>query len=308
MPATTPWYVGVQVPLSYTNTDSSGNPQDASGGTGTVVFTVTLPDGTTATPAASHVGATGSGQYSALYTTTQAGHHTWNVVIPGTTPGAYTDTFEVQPATDATIVSLAEAKEILKLTGTAQFDPVIQGYNGAITNWIEYVVGPVIQQTIVEVLPADGVDQALSKPPVISLVNWTTTPAFLAGSGIAVPAPPSPMFPMRVYGITYPGSALSLDPARGIVRHQAGLPFIFGSYVWQYLAGRPVIPWGIYEAAKIALKHLYAVERGGQAGGTQAAYGESEAQAVQTGFGFLVPNRALQLLMPFSVVQRAAIA
>lgn len=308
MPAQTPWYVGVQVPVPpnpFVLTDSNGNPADASGGTGAVVATITLPDGTTSTPAVSR---SGLGTYAATYTTTQAGHHIVVWAVPGTTPGSYTDTFEVQPALDGTIVSLAEAKEILKLGATAQFDPVIQGYNAAITNWVEYVCGPVVQQTVIEVLPADGVDMALSQFPVVALVNWTTTPTFLAGSGIPVPVPASPMFPMRVYGITYPGSALSLDPKRGIVRHQAGLPFIFGSYVWQYTAGRPVIPNAIYEACKIALKHMYAVERGGQAGGTQAAYGETEAAASATGFGFSVPNRAVELLQPFSGPMRAAIA
>ena len=307
MPATTPWYVGVQVPLAYTLTDVNGNAVDASGGTGTVVATVTLPDNSTATPAVTR---TGNGAYLASYTTTQPGHHVISWAVPGTTPGAFTDTFEVQPGSDATIVSLAEAKEILKLTTTAQYDPVIQGYNGAITNWIEYVIGPVIQQTIVEVLPADGVMQALSKPPVIALVPWTTTPSFLAGSGIPVPSPPSPMYPMRIYGITYPAVQLSLDPARGIVSHQSQLPFIFGTYAWQYTAGRPVIPWNVYEAAKIALRHMYAVERGGQGGGGAAGYGESEAAAVSTGFGFSIPNRAVELLTatPSSIVQRAAIA
>lgn len=305
MPATTPWYAGVQVPLTFTLTDSNGTPQNASGGTGTVVATVTLPDGTTSAPSVTAPG--GIGVYSAVYTTTQAGHHIITWTVPGTYPGSYTDTFEVQPATDSTIVSLAEAKEILKLGATAQFDPVVQGYNAAITAWIEYVCGPCVQQTVVEVLPADGLKVALSKPPVISLTAWTTTPSFLASSGIAVPTPPSPMFPMRVYGITYPATALSLDPYRGLVSHQGGLPFIFGDYVWQYQAGRAVIPNGIYEACKIALKHLYAVERGGQPGGSQAAYGQ-EDQAQATGFGFTVPYRAIQLLQPYSGPYRAAVA
>ena len=110
MPATTPWYVGVQVPVPpapFVLTDTTGNPQDA---TGAVVVTITLPDGTTATPAVTHAGL---GTYQATYTTTQPGHHIVSWSAAGTTPGAYTDTFEVQPSTDQTIVSLAEAKEIL---------------------------------------------------------------------------------------------------------------------------------------------------------------------------------------------------
>jgi hypothetical protein len=308
MPAATPWYVGVQVPLTFTLTDSNGTAQNASGGTGTVVATVTLPDGTTSLPAVSAPG--GTGVYAAVYTTTQVGHHIVTWAVPGTTPGSYTDTFEVQPALDTTLVSLAEAKEILKLTATAQYDPVVQGYNSAITAWIESVVGPCVQRTVVEVLPADGLAQALSQPPVISLTPWVSTPFFLANSGIPIPSPASPMYPMRIYGITYPAAALSLDPYRGIVKHQSGLPFIFGDYAWQYLAGRAVVPSSAYEAAKIALKHLYGVERGGQPGGTQAGYGSSEAEGVQTGFGFAVPNRAIQLLTatPGSGAYRAAVA
>lgn len=307
MPAATPWYTGVQVPLAFTLTDSTGTAQDASGGTGTVVATVTLPDGTTSAPTVTHGGSAGSGQYSAVYTTTQAGHHIVSWAVPGTVPGSYTDTFEVQAATDKTIVSLAEAKEILKLQATAQFDLVIQGYNAAITDWVEFTIGPCVRQTVIEVLPADGTVIALSKPPVIALVNWVTPPPG-AGTGTSVPSPPSPMYPMRTYGITYPGTDLSTDLARGLVRHQSLLPFIFGDYAWQYTAGRPVIPNGIYEACKIVLKHLYAVERGGQAGGTQASYGESEAASTVTGFGFAVPNRAIELLTPFRGPYQAAMA
>lgn len=61
-----------------------------------------------------------------------------------------------------------------------------------------------------------------------------------------------------------------------------------------YWAGRKVIPWGIYEAAKITLKHVWAVERGGVA--QDASFGESETTPV--GVGFAVPNRAVQLLTP----------
>jgi len=298
VPSATPWYAGVQVPLAFTLTDSVGNAQDASGGTGTVVATVTLPDGTTATPTVSHVGSAGSGQYAAVYTTSQPGHHivTWSV--PGTIPGSYTDSFEVQPATDQTIVSLAEAKEILKLTGTAQYDPVIQGYNGAVTSVVEYYCGPVVQQTVSETLPSHGTELMLSKPPVIALIPWASVPAQLVPLGITLPVPPSPMIRTRVYGIEWPMAQLYVDNERGIVSHTSGLPFFYCAYIWQYTAGRPIVPWNIYEASKVILKHLYAVERGGQPAGTQAAYGQSEAGVTMTPFGFAIPNRAIQLMRP----------
>lgn len=294
MPAQTPWYTGVQVPLNPpVNTDSAGVAQDASGGTGSVVFTVTLPDGTTSSPAPVH-GATGV--YTAVFTSTQPGHHIWSVTIPGTTPGSYTDSFEVQPATDQTIVSVAEAKEILKLTSTTQYDPVIAGYNGAVTVVTEYYCGPCVQQTIVEELPSHGTELMLSKPPVLALLPWTALPAQFAAQGITLPVPPSPMLRTRVYGIEWPLAQLHVDQERGIVTHTSGLPFFYCSYAWQYSAGRLIIPANIYEASKIILKHLFAVERGGQAGGTQAAYGQSEAGVTQTPFGFAIPNRAIELM------------
>jgi hypothetical protein len=299
MPATTPWYQGAQVPLAWTNTDTTGTPQDAT----TVTVTVTAPDQTTSTPAVTH---SGTGTYSAVYATAQAGHHLvlW-VAADAVYPGAFADTFEVQPQSDPTIVSLAEAKEILHLTGTAAFDAIIQGYNAAATNWIEYVCGPVVQQTVTETLPARGLETVLSKPPVLELVAWTQVPAELVNLGITVPSPASPMIRTKVYGIEYPLTQLYCDPRRGVVTHTSGLPFYYTDYIWQYQAGRLVIPAGIYEAAKITLEHLYQVERGGTSSADVSA---GESGTTMTNFGFAVPNRALQLLQPYSGPSRMVAA
>lgn len=300
MPSTTPWYVGTQVPLTWTSTDTSGAPHEAA----TATVTVVAPDGTTSTPAVTHLG---SGAYTATYTTAQAGHHvvSWAAAGTGGFADAFGDTFEVQALPDPTIVSLAEAKEILHLTTTTEFDSIIQGYNAAATGWIEYVCGPVVQQTITEELPVHGMETVLTKPPVLALVPWAAVPADLAALGIVLPDPPSPMIRTQVYGIEYPASQLHVDNARGIVTQTSRLPFFYGAYRWQYTAGRPVIPGGIYEAAKIVLEHLFMVERGGAAAGLTA--GESE-DATMTGYGFAVPNRAVSLLMPYSAATRMVAA
>lgn len=286
MPATTPWYQGAVVPLAWTNTDTTGNPQDAA----TVTLTITLPDGTTATPTVTR---TGLGTYAAAYTTTQAGHHVvlW-VAADATYPGAYADTFEVQPQQDPTIVSLAEAKDIVHLTGTAQFDADLQGFNAAATSVIEYMCGPVVQQTVLETIPSRGTETILSRAPVIELLPWTQVPAELANLGITLPDPASPMLRTRVYGIEWPLTQLYCDPRRGIVTHTSGLPFFYCAYIWQYRAGRPVIGAAIYEAAKIILEHLYQVKRGGTAAQDVAA-GES----VTVVAGYAIPNRAIELLV-----------
>jgi hypothetical protein len=297
MPAVTPWYQGAQVPLSFLLTDTLGNPQSATL-LSSVTCTVTLPDGTTASPA---VSTPALGTYAAKYTSAQAGHHvvSW-VCTDATYPGAFGDTFEVQALPDPTIVSLAEAKQILHLTATTEFDSIIQGYNAAVTDWIDYACGPVVQRTVVERLPSRGIMQALSKPPVLALLPWTTFPPGMSALGIALPVPASPMFPTMVFGITYPLAQLYADPKTGIVTHTSGLPFIYGSYMWQYQAGRLVIPAGIYEAAKITLEHLFMVERGG----ADSAATAGEDTTYLPGFGFAVPNRALTLLQPHSAASR----
>lgn len=290
MPAVTPWFTGAQVPLSFTLTDTQGNPQNSASGTGAVTCTVYLPDGTTATPAVTNPS---TGVYAAVFTSTQAGHHVFVFVCTDTTyPGAFSDSFEVQALPDSTIVSLAEAKEILHQTATTANDAKIQGYNAAVTNWIEWYCGPVIVQTVTERLPAGGLVIQLSKPPVISLTAWTTIPPALANAGIAVPNPPSPMFPTRVFGVSYPLTQLYPDPVLGTVTHTSGLPFYYGEYIWQYSAGRAVIPACIYEASKITLKHIYMVETAGTGTGT----GTGDEETTKTPFGFAVPNRAIELL------------
>ena len=299
MPAVTPWYQGAVVPLTWTNTDTTGNGQNAT----TVTVTVTLPDGSTATPTATPAGA---GVYNASYVTTQAGHHLvlW-VAADATYPGAFADTFEVQALTDPTIVSLAEAKDILQVTGTTSLDARIQGWNGSATNVVEYMCGPVVQQTVTETLPGRGLETILSRPPVISLTAWTQVPAELANLGITVASPPSPMLRTRIYGIEYPLTQLYCDPRRGIVTHTSGLPFYYCDYVWQYRAGRPVIPFAIYEATKIILEHLYQVYRGG-VGAQDVASGESVT--VLPGFGFAIPNRAIELLVSSGEASRLVAA
>lgn len=299
MPATTPWYQGAAVPLAWTSTDTAGNPFEGT----TVTLTVTAPDGTPATPAITH---DGNGSYSAQYITTQAGHHlvAWTAVDTSSHADAYADTFEVQPISDLTIVSLAEAKDILQLTTTSQYDARLQGLNASATEVVEYFCGPVVQRTVTETLPARGLETHLSQAPVIDLVAWTQVPPELSGLGITVPNPPSPMIRTRVYGIEYPLDQLYCDPRRGIVTHTSGLPFYYASYIWLYKAGRPVIPNGIYEGNRIILEHLFAIMRGG-AGAQDVAAGESTTFLPQ--FGFAIPNRALQLLTPYDKTRLVAV-
>jgi len=305
-----PYDLGGPVPtgdLVFTVTDNAGNLVNASV---TPVLTVTLPDQTTVTPP---VTSSGTGTYlpAAPFVTTQAGHHLWGWVATGTYPAAYVDSFEVRASPDPTITSLAEAREILQLPASdTSNDSVIRGYSQAITEWIEYVCGPAVTQLVSEVVRAQGTVLILSKTPVRTDLG-TTLDASNRRDGSTTNGIVS-ITPLMTYGFMYDLDQLLVDGPKGIVRQSAGLPFFYSGdpysqYLVSYWAGRKVIPWGIYEAAKISLKHVYGVNRGGMAG--SASMASADEETVETGFGFSVPNRAAELLTPHSgKASRAAFA
>lgn len=297
MPATSPWYQGGAVPLAWTSTDTTGAPFEGT----SVTLTVTLPDGTSATPTVTHVGA---GVYTASFTSTQQGHHlvAWTATATGKAD-AFADSFEVQPASDPTIVSLAEAKEILQLTGTTSQDLVLQGYNAAATEVADHFCGPSVTRQVTEVIRSQGHALILSKAPVRTDLG-TTLDATNRRDGSTTNGIVS-IVPLLSYGFMYDLSQLLVDGATGIVRHLAGLPFFYsgdplGQYQVTYWAGRKVIPAGVYQGCKIILEHLYQVKRGGT-GAQDVAAGESVT--IVPGFSFAIPNRALEL---FNTVEGAS--
>lgn len=291
-----PIYLGDPVPLTFTLANAAGQPVNAVATQ--PVVTVTLPDTSTAAPAVSN---SGPGIYTATFDTTQEGHHTVEWVCADTTyPGGYADEFDVWSLSSTNVLSMADAKAILSIpSGTAAFDDQVEKDNASVTTWLEWYCGAIIPQTVVESLRVGGLTVQLSKPPVTELLAWTQVPPqFSADTTRVVPTPPSPMFPVMVYGVTYPLAQLYADQKNGWVRHTSGLPFYYGPYLWQYQAGYSVIPYGIRFAAETVLKHLYAIGRGGAG---VAAAGAADAETTMTPFGFAVPNRAIEMLAPFQM-------
>lgn len=301
-----PYDLGAGIPpadLQFSLTDAAGNPVTAAQ---TPVLTITLPDQSTVTPAVTSP-SLGVWEPSSQYVTAQSGHHLWAWTAGGSTPGAYVDSFEVRVAPDPTIISLAEARDILKMGTDTSRDSDIRGYSQAVTEWVEYVAGPVVTRQITEIVRAQGNALVLSKAPIRTDMG-TTLDASNRRDGSTTNGLVS-ITPLLTYGFMYDLAQLLVDGPKGIVRQSAGLPFFysgdpFSQYQVIYWAGRKVIPWGIYEASKITLKHVWAVERGGVQQGS--AFGESET--TMTGFGFAVPNRAVELLTPHAGPSKAAIA
>jgi hypothetical protein len=100
---------------------------------------------------------------------------------------------------------------------------------------------------------------------------------------------------------------LLTDQDTGIVRHAAGFPFFYtadylAQYKAVYWAGRAVIPAAVYDGARIILEHLWQVTRGGSAAQDIAA---GESTTVVPGFGYAIPNRALELFATVSGARAA---
>jgi hypothetical protein len=282
-------YQGQPVPLTFTLTDINGNAVQAA--STPPVCTVTLPDLTTQTPAVTYAGS----QYTATGPSSEPGHYLVSWSCTDTTyPGGMTDAYNVSGASEVSILSLAESRRALRIdpTDTSE-DDFIRDFSPAVTAVVEWYCGPVIQQAVTERLPAGGLTIQLSKPPVLGLTAWTTIPPALAAAGIAVPNPPSPMFPTRVFGVSYPVSQLYADPVLGTVTHTSGLPFYYGEYIWSYQAGRVVIPDCILDGSRAILRHVFGMERGGAGGSASMA---ADEESTMTPMGFLVPNRALELM------------
>lgn len=136
--------LGALVPLSITVRDSAGQPA----ATTPVTLTVTLPDGTTATPA---VSTSTVGVYFVDYAAPQAGRYEFYWTTGGTVVSAYgPDVFEVAPATRAPLVSLADAKAHLNQTGSVTTnDGELLAMLGAVTDAVESHLGRPVRRKVV---------------------------------------------------------------------------------------------------------------------------------------------------------------
>lgn len=290
------YYAGDPVPLTFTLTDSAGNPVSAV--SAQPVLTITLPDQTTVAPSVSNPA---TGTYTAVYTAVQAGYHkvAWTCA-DSTYPGASADVFDVLPLASSSVLSLADAKSVLSIAASStMWDDLVTRITGSVTQWLTWRCGVVVSQTVTEELSVGGLTVQLSNPINAALAAWTQVPPqFSADTSRVVPSPPSPMFPVMVYGVTYPLAQLYCDPVKGTVRHTSGLPFYYGPYLWQYTAGYEVIPESMLMAASVTLKHLFGLERGGAG---VAAAGSADEETTLTPFGFSVPNRAEELIVPYAI-------
>lgn len=266
-----PFDLGDTVRLAADCTTSTGTLSNAA----TAVLTITLPDGTTTTPTVTNPPAQ-TGKYTYDYTSVQAGRHTVRWVF--TTPGcAYTDALDVREAAPPLLFSLADAKAKLQLpAATATYDDELRTYIEATTKCVEFFTGPIVRRTVTEIVNGGSDSMLLTQPPVLSVTSIT---------GIYQWQP------------TIPVSVLDVDTDSGVMRRNDWVMFYRGPYRVVYTAGRAVVPANASLAGKLILQHLWRTEYGASRGLSSIGGGEDYSVTEPIpGFGYAIPNRALQLL------------
>lgn len=258
--------LGDVVPLTCEVRTPAGVLQNATA----VTLTLTLPDATTTAPTPTN---TVTGIYSYDYGTLQAGRHAVRWVFTGANAGALTDVFHVNPAAVASLVSLADMRTKLNLTGAdAARDEQLRRYIDVASAVCEAKVGPVATRTVVEKVDDYAAAVVLDRPPVVSITS------VVAGS------------------VTAAAASYELSATAGVLRAVSGT---LGTDVTvTYVAGRPVVPDDILEGVIELVRHLWKTKQGPTAP-NRLGPGESADLYPQPGFGYLLPHRVEQLWAPF---------
>lgn len=266
-----PHDLGDSVALTFLTVNAAGTPANCD----TVTLTITKPDGTFVTPAVVNPPAV-TGTYTATYLPDTAGRYLARWVATVTNPQAYTEAFDVREAAPPLLFSLSDAKNVLNIAGTAN-DAKLRDLIESVTAAVEYLVGSIVRRSVSERYEASGSDTlVLRSAPVLSLAT---------------------IVPIMLGGLTYAVADVDIDSNTGIIQNRNGLGF-YGPLRITYVAGRMVVPAALRDAARMILKHLWAVQTG-QMGLPRLNVGNDEGTTTIIGLGYALPNRAIQLLQPY---------
>jgi hypothetical protein len=268
--------LGSDVPLAINVADQTGAPTNAS----TITLTITLPDGTTASPAVANPPAV-TGQYQCAYQTTQAGRHAvqWATTGPIT---AYTDVFDVAEASPPSIISLASIKRALGMAPdyTDDDDELREMMAG-----VTAMIGNYLHETIVPT--------TFTEEHVYGTGLWDRWPTFHHVRLWHVPV-------MRLISvrsvdgtIVWNTANLDLQNDTGLVRVSVGPP-ITGVTCWLYQAGYQVIPYHYVMGARALFQHVWEMRRG--VGGVGGVIGPEELGDFKHYSSF--PRKVTEILGP----------
>lgn len=271
--------VGDTLPIAADVKDAAGALANAQ----TVALTITLPDLTTVTPTVTNPPAS-TGHYGYDYPTTQAGPHRvrWLFTFVGGLTTSHTEQYDVRPATPAYLISVADAKQQLGKTSTAD-DEELRVYVEAATVAVErHLDKAVVRRTVVERRDL-GIPHPQAAPGILQAFTLATKPVISLTSIVAADA-----------GLTWNTANMTVNDY-GVVRVLAG-SVVWGPVVITYQAGMTVVPAEYGLAARIIVQHIWQNTQRGQKGSPRP--GLETPGAGFTSFGYSIPNAALELLGP----------
>lgn len=261
------WDIGDQVPLAITVKDANGN----LAATTPVTVTVTLPDGTTASPT---VTTPSTGLYQATYVPAAAGRFTYRWVAAGIYPGAHTGTFYVMSSVGA-VVSLEETKAYLGIPAAdTSDDEELRHFIDVVSDFAEASLGwAARRQDVVDV--RDGGSSGILLPtfPVLSVTSVTENGTTLSASDYALDAEAGLL--TRLSSTYVPGT------------WAAGYRNITVTYV----AGQAAPPEWFRHGALVMVDHLWATQRGNNGPAGRAGADD----LVIPGSTYTLPNRVAEL-------------
>jgi hypothetical protein len=235
--------LGEVIVRSVQFTDANGNPiaPDAP-----PTYTVTLPDGTAGVSPSVIAG--GTGEYYVNYVTTTPGLHLdfWTGSISGLVSKFAPDSFNVRSTAIGSVISLAEVRRHLRIySSDPERDEELRDFLDTVIELCEAHTNRTYRrQVVTESHDGGKTGVLLFKSPVQSITSVTENGSTVAASG---------WFPKLSAGVLYRGTPVA--PFRW-------LPGIENVTV-TYVAGAPVVSAKVRQAVKVALAHLWAMQRGG---------------------------------------------
>ena len=272
--------LGDVVPLGIKITDANGNLANAT----TVVCTITLPDGSTATPTVTN---SQTGIYDVDYTPTMFGRYAVRWVATGSNASAYADDFTVRDYADLGIVSLDEVKAHLNIPATnTTNDEEIRRFMDAASDLAENYVGCVLgRKTFVNEKYSGNTDIIrLNNPRAISITS-------VYENGV--------LLDPAAYVLDYTGQRLTR-----VTTGSLSGPNYFGIWapgaqniVVSYVAGFVNPPASAKQGVLEIIRHLWQTQRGPTAVVGRNQSGDDFVQ----GATYSLPRRAIELLDPVSL-------
>lgn len=259
--------LGDPYPITVLTKDEDGDLATTS----SVTVTVTLPDGSTTSPAAMTETTTGRFVYD--YPTTVAGLHSFEATATGAVEGVYEDVFNVA-ASLASVVSLPDMRSHLRLTSTDD-DEIVRDYLAVATDCAQARSGRIWVRTTVlaEVHDGGAPKLRLRNSPVLSITSVTENGTTVPSTGYVLHAR---------FGWLY----------RGTTTSASCWPYSRQGILVSYVAGPPsgVIPPAIPHGVKEMVRHLWEARRGGS--GIPRQGPDTEWVPI---LGYSVPRRVAEL-------------